>query len=191
MRPPGPILITQEQLAVRNQELGAQISADYAGTTPVLISVLRGAIYFLTDLTREISIPIHLDFLAISRYEEVSDTTGIVRITKDLDVSITDRDVLIVEDIIDTGLTLSYLIRHLERRRPRSLQVCTLLDNRTRRLVDLPVRYTGFAIPDVFVVGYGLDWHEEYRHLPYLAILEEGQKPTGKPAAGNKPRMTN
>ncbi|HHV55966.1 MAG TPA: hypoxanthine phosphoribosyltransferase [Firmicutes bacterium] len=174
MRAPGPILISQEQLAVRNQELGAQISADYDRTTPVLISVLRGALYFLADLTREISIPIHLDLLAISRYGEVSDTTGIVKITKDLDINITGRDVLVVEDIIDTGLTLSYLLNYLERRRPKSLYVCTLLDNRARRLVDLPIRYTGFQIPDKFVVGYGLDWHEEYRHLPYIAVLEDG-----------------
>ena len=190
MRSPGPILITQEELAVRCQELGAQISADYAGTTPVLISVLRGALYFLADLTREISIPIHLDLLAISRYGEVSDNTGIVRITKDLDVNITGRDVLMVEDIIDTGLTLSYLLHYLERRQPKSLYVCTLLDNRARRLVELPIRYTGFKIPDKFVVGYGLDWHEEDRHLPYIAVLEDGAKTPNSASSANGPQRS-
>lgn len=167
----GRVVYSEEAIRKRVAELGEAISRDYEGNHPVLVSVLKGAIYFVADLTRAIRIPLHLDFLAISRYGHNSEQTGVVRITKDLDVSITGRHVLMVEDIIDTGLTLSYLLRILEGRKPASLHVCTLLDNQTRRLVDLPIRYRGFTMTDEFLVGYGLDWREDFRHLPYLAAL--------------------
>lgn len=167
----GRVVYSEPVIKKRVQELGEAISRDYEGLHPVLISVLKGAIYFLADLSRAVRVPHQLDFLAISRYGQSSDETGVVRITKDLDISITGRHVLMVEDIIDTGLTLSYLLRILEGRRPASLYVCTLLDNRARRLVELPIRYRGFVGPDEFLVGYGLDWREDFRHLPYLAVL--------------------
>ena len=167
----GRIVYDEATIRRRVRELGEAISRDYRDLHPVLVSVLKGAIYFLADLSRALRIPHQLDFLAISRYGRSSDETGVVRITKDLDIPITGRHVLMVEDIIDTGLTLGYLLRILEGRRPASLYVCTLLDNRARRLVDLPIRYRGFEGPDEFLVGYGLDWREDLRHLPYLAVL--------------------
>ena len=170
----GRVVYSREQIARRVRELGGAISRDYDGLHPVLVSVLKGAIYFVADLSRAITIPIQLDFLAISRYGQASDETGVVRITRDLDIDITGRHVLMVEDVIDTGLTLSYLLRILQGRMPASLYVCTLLDNRARRLVELPIRYRGFSVADEFLVGYGLDYQEEYRHLPYLATLKLG-----------------
>ncbi|MBE3597399.1 MAG: hypoxanthine phosphoribosyltransferase [Limnochordaceae bacterium] len=167
----GRVVYSEEAIRRRVQQLGEEISRDYEGLHPILVSVLKGAIYFVADLTRSIRIPIHLDFLAISRYGQESEQTGVVRITKDLDIPITGRHVLMIEDVIDTGLTLRYLLLMLERRQPASLYVCTLLDNRARRLVELPIRYRGFAMPDEFLVGYGLDWREDFRHLPYLAAL--------------------
>lgn len=163
------ILIDEAQLKSRVFDLGAEISRDYQGKNPVLVSVLRGGLYFLADLTRAITIPLHWDLLAIGRYTGEKNHTGVVRITKDLDISITGRHVLIVEDIIDTGLTLGYLNRTLEAHNPESLAICTLLNNPARRLIRLPLQYVGFEIPDVFVVGYGLDHREDYRHLNFIA----------------------
>jgi hypoxanthine phosphoribosyltransferase len=167
------ILISQQELQDKVAELGEKISRDYEDKKPVLISILKGAFYFLADLTRCIHIPIHMDFLAIGRHSSEPNKTGVVKITKDLEISITGRHVLIVEDIIDTGLTLGYLIKYLQAQNPESVKVCTLLDNPTRRLVNLPVKYTGFTIPDVFLVGYGLDYKEDYRHLNYIAEFKE------------------
>lgn len=165
----GRILIAEDAIKARIQDLGAEISRDYEGKNPVLISVLRGGLYFLSDLTRAITIPLHWDLLAIGRYAEEKNRTGVVRITKDLDIAITGRHVLIVEDIIDTGLTLGYIKRTLEAHNPEHVAVCTLLNNPARRLIHLPLKYVGFEIPDVFVVGYGLDYREDFRHLNFIA----------------------
>ena len=165
----GRTLISKERLKRRVNDLGREISSDYKGLHPVIISVLRGGMYFLADLTRAISIPIHVDTLSIGRYPEGQSFSGAVKITKDLDISITGRHVLIAEDIVDTGLTLAYLTRILKTHEPESLHVCALLNNPTRRFINLPLRYVGFAIPDVFVVGYGLDYKEDYRHIEYIA----------------------
>ncbi len=169
----GESLISEEELQNRIQELAVEIDRDYKDKHPIVISVLKGAFYFVADLTRAISTPVNIDFLAISQMPGVSRDTGIVRISKDLDLSIAERHVIMVEDIIDTGLTLAYLLQNLAPRRPKSLNVCVLLDNPARRLVELPIKYTGFHIPDQYVVGYGLDYKEEYRHLPYIAAYEK------------------
>lgn len=165
------VLLDAETISRRVSELGAEISRDYAGFEPVIVGVLRGTVFFLADLIRQITIPIAVDFLAISSYSPNS-STGVVRITKDLDENIEGRHVLIVEDIIDTGLTLRYIVRTLEARRPASLNVCVLLDRPALRLVPIPVRYVGFTIPNQFVVGYGLDLWQKYRNLPYIAIVK-------------------
>jgi hypoxanthine phosphoribosyltransferase len=168
------ILFTRDQIAARVAALGQEISRDYAGRSPLLISVLKGAVYFLTDLTREIEIPLSLDFMAITSYGSARAQSGVVRLIKDLDVEITDRNVVLVEDVIDTGLTAGYLLRLLQARSPASLQICTLLDRPRRRILDsLPIAYRGFEIPDRFVVGYGLDYRERYRHLPFIGVLKE------------------
>ena len=164
-------LLGADVLAARIRELGAQLSRDYAGRDLLLVCVLKGAIFFLADLMRAIDLPLELDFMAISSYGAATDTSGVVRILKDLDASIAGRDVLIVEDIIDSGLTLSYLVRTLEARRPASLEICALLTKPSRRQMEVPVRYVGFEIPDRFVIGYGLDYGERYRNLPYLGVL--------------------
>jgi hypoxanthine phosphoribosyltransferase len=164
------ILIDTPTLQRRIAELGAQISADYAGRDLVLIAVLKGSVLFLADLMRRISVPHSIDFMATSSYEGTH-SSGIVRILKDLDMSIEGRDVLIVEDIIDTGYTLDYLLRILRERNPASLRVCTLLNKRERRRVDIPLDYVGFDIPNKFVIGYGLDYNEVYRNLPYVGVL--------------------
>jgi len=166
------VVISEEDLRQRVRELGAEISRDYADRTPVLISVLKGSFIFLADLARAITVPIELDFMAITRYG-AGKRGGVVRIEKDLDLTITGRDVLFVEDIVDTGLTLGYLVRNLHAREPAGLAVCTLLDRRVRRLANLPIRYIGFEVPDRFLVGYGLDDRERYRNLPYLGALPE------------------
>ena len=166
-------LIAADVLAARIRELGVEISRDYAGRDLLLVCVLKGAIFFLADLMRAIDLPLELDFMAISSYGAATDTSGVVRILKDLDTSIADRDVLIVEDIIDSGLTLSYLARTLEARRPASLEICALLTKPSRRQMEVPVRYVGFEIPDRFVIGYGLDYAERYRNLPYLGVLAD------------------
>jgi hypoxanthine phosphoribosyltransferase len=169
------VVISEEALRARVRELGAEISRDYAGRTPILISVLKGSFIFLADLARAITVPVNLDFMAITRYG-AGKRGGVVRIEKDLDLSITGREVLFVEDIVDTGLTLGYLVRNLQAREPAGLAVCTLLDRRVRRLAKLPIRYTGFEVPDRFLVGYGLDSRESYRNLRYLGALPEERK---------------
>jgi hypoxanthine phosphoribosyltransferase len=166
-------LVTQEDLERRVRELGEQISRDYAGKDLFLVGVLKGAVFFLSDLMRSLDVPCEVDFMAVASYGSSTDSSGVVRILKDLDATIEGKDVLIVEDIIDSGLTLSYLLRTLRARDPRSLEVCALLTKPERREVDLPIRYTGFEIPNKFVIGYGLDHAERYRNLPYVAVLQE------------------
>jgi hypoxanthine phosphoribosyltransferase len=158
------LLLTAEQIGARVAELGAEISRDYAGKTPILIGVLKGSLVFMADLARAISTPINVDFMSISSYGDGTNS-GVVRILKDLDESITGQDVILVEDIIDTGLTLTYLLATLSARRPASLEVCGLLDKSARRIVEVPIRYKGFDIPDEFVIGYGLDHEGRYRNL--------------------------
>ncbi len=165
------ILLTPEEIAEKVALLGAQITADYQGRDLVLITVLKGGLIFLADLCRRIDLPHTVDFMAVSSYGPGA--AGSVRITKDLDDTIEGRDVLMVEDIIDTGLTLNYLLRVLRARKPASLAVCTLLDKDVRRIMDLPIEYRGFAIPDRFVVGYGLDLEGVWRNLPYVATLHD------------------
>ena len=167
----GEILIDEETLAARVAELGAEVSADYEGRDLLLIGVLKGAVFFMADLMRHLTVACEVDFMAISSYGDATDSSGIVRILKDLDISIEGRDVLVVEDIIDSGLTLSYLIRNLESREPASLEVCALLTKPSRREIDVRVRYVGFEIPNKFVIGYGLDFGERYRNLPYVGVL--------------------
>jgi hypoxanthine phosphoribosyltransferase len=175
----GEILIDEVTLAGRVAELGAEVSADYQGRDLLLIGVLKGAVFFMADLMRHLTVPCEVDFMAISSYGDATDSSGIVRILKDLDINIEGRDVLVVEDIIDSGLTLSYLIRNLESREPASLEVCALLTKPSRREIDVPVRYVGFEIPNKFVVGYGLDFAERYRNLPYVGVLDEHLLPPG------------
>ncbi len=163
------ILFSEAQVQKRVRELGRQISQDYAGRPPLLVGILKGVTCFMADLMRAISLPLTVDFMAISAYGGNGDET--VRIVKDLDRSIADRHVLMIEDIVDTGMTLHYVLNYLSTHRPASLHVCTLLDKRPRRLVDVPLTYIGFQIPDEFVVGYGLDYQEEYRNLPFIAVL--------------------
>jgi len=167
----GEILIGEQELQARIAELGVEISKDYAGRDLLLIGVLKGAVFFLADLMRELTVPCEIDFMAISSYGAGTDSSGVVRILKDLDINISGRDVLVVEDIIDSGLTLSYLMRSLKARKPSSVEICALLTKPERREVDVPVRYTGFEIPNKFVIGYGLDFDERYRNLPYVAVL--------------------
>ncbi|MBK8295625.1 MAG: hypoxanthine phosphoribosyltransferase [Solirubrobacterales bacterium] len=174
----GEVLISSEQLELRIQELGSQISRDYAGKDLVMVGVLRGAVVFIADLLRQLEVPCEIDFMAVSSYGSSRDSSGVVRILKDLDDSITGRDVLIVEDIVDSGLTLNYLMRNLRARDPASLEVCSLLTKPERRRVEVPIRYTGFEIPNTFVVGYGLDHAQRYRNLDYVASLPEDSVPT-------------
>jgi len=168
----GETLVSEAQLRQRVIELGQEISRDYAGRSLLLIGVLKGAMFFLSDLMRSIEVPVEVDFMAVASYGSATDSSGVVRILKDLDVVIEDRDVLIVEDIVDSGLTLQYLMRNLGSRNPRTLEVCALLTKPARRKVELPTRYVGFQIPDRFVVGYGLDYAERHRNLPFVAVLE-------------------
>jgi hypoxanthine phosphoribosyltransferase len=175
----GEILIDEETLAARVAELGAEVSADYQGRDLLLIGVLKGAVFFMADLMRHLTVPCEVDFMAISSYGDSTDSSGIVRILKDLDINIEGRHVLVVEDIIDSGLTLSYLMRNLESREPATLEVCALLTKPARREIDVPVRYVGFEIPNKFVVGYGLDFAERYRNLPYVAVLSQDLIPQG------------
>jgi hypoxanthine phosphoribosyltransferase len=166
------ILLTEEQIHARTQELGAQISADYGARELSLICVLKGGVIFLADLIRSISVPLRIDFMATSSYGASTQSSGVVRILKDLDMTIEGRNVLIVEDIIDTGHTLSYLVRILHERRPASLCICTLLSKPSRREIEMPIDYVGFDISNEFVVGYGLDYNEKYRNLPYIGVLK-------------------
>src|SRR6187399_3622810 len=167
------ILLTEEQISTRVAELGSRISADYQGRTLTLVSVLKGSLPFMADLMRAIDLPLRIDLMEVSSYGgATTESSGLVRILKDLSASIAGEDVLIVEDIIDTGLTLNYLIRYLRGKSPATLRICTLLDKPARRLVEIPVDYIGFTIPDQFVVGYGLDYGEVYRNLRYVGVLK-------------------
>jgi hypoxanthine phosphoribosyltransferase len=171
----GEVLVGAEDLRLRVAELAATISRDYRADPPrslLLVGVLKGAMFFLSDLMRLIDIPVEVDFMAVASYGSATDSSGVVRILKDLDIPIEGRDVLIVEDIVDSGLTLQYLLRNLGSRNPASLEVCALLTKPERRKVDLPTRYVGFEIPDRFVIGYGLDYAERHRNLPFVAALE-------------------
>ncbi len=170
------VLFSNDQIKKRVAELGRQISTDYAGKQPVLIGVLRGMICFMADLMREVSLPLSLDFLAISHYSSDGRKAAAVKITRDLDINISGRDVIMVEDVVDTGMTLHYLIQYLSSKRPASLVVCTLLDKKVRRLVDIEVKYVGFDMPDEFAVGYGLDYMEKYRNLPFIGVLKPEAK---------------
>jgi len=167
----GDILVQPDELRHRIEQLGAQISQDYEGRDLLLVGVLKGAIFFLSDLMRAIEIPCEVDFMAVASYGSATDSSGVVRILKDLDTPIEGRDVLIVEDIVDSGLTLQYLLRSLDARNPATLEVCALLTKPSRRKVELPARYIGFEIPDRFAIGYGLDHAERYRNLPFVAAL--------------------
>jgi hypoxanthine phosphoribosyltransferase len=175
----GQVLIDEEALAGRITELADEVSTDYADRDLLLIGVLKGAVFFMADLMRQITVPCEVDFMAISSYGGSTDSSGVVRILKDLDINIRDRDVLVVEDIIDSGLTLQYLMRNLSSREPASLEVCALLTKPARREIEVPVRYVGFEIPNHFVIGYGLDFAERYRNLPYVGVLNEGLIPAG------------
>ena len=175
----GEVLIEEDALQERVAALGQELSADYAGRDLLLIGVLKGAVFFMADLMRHITVPCEVDFMAISSYGASTDSSGVVRILKDLDINIEGRHVLVVEDIIDSGLTLSYLMRNLEARGPESLEICALLTKPDRREMDVPVRYIGFEIPDRFVIGYGLDFAERYRNLPYVAVLSDELIPEG------------
>jgi hypoxanthine phosphoribosyltransferase len=171
----GTILVQQDDLAHRVRALGEQISEEYEDRDLLLIGVLKGAVFFLSDLMRHLTVPCEVDFMAVASYGSSTDSSGVVRILKDLDAPIADRDVLIVEDIVDSGLTLSYLLRTLRARDPASVEVCALLTKPERRKVDLPIRYVGFEIPNRFAIGYGLDHAERFRNLPYVAVLDEGE----------------
>ena len=165
------ILLTGDEIAARVADIGAQLAADYAGRTPVLVSVLKGSIVFLADLIRAMDVPLNVDLMEVSSYGSATESSGQVRILKDLSSSIEGRDVVVVEDIIDTGLTLNYLLRYLAERHPASVRVCCLLDKPARRLAEIEIDYRGFTIPDRFVIGYGLDYDERYRNLPYVGVL--------------------
>jgi hypoxanthine phosphoribosyltransferase len=175
MRDPqiGEILVQPDELKERVRSLGEAVSIEYADRDLLLIGVLKGAVFFLADLMRHIDIPCEVDFMAVSSYGSATDSSGVVRILKDLDTPIEGRNVLIVEDIVDSGLTLQYLMRNLGARNPASLDVCALLTKPDRRKVELPIRFVGFEIPDRFAIGYGLDFAEQYRNLPYVAALED------------------
>jgi hypoxanthine phosphoribosyltransferase len=168
----GEILVQPDELTHRVREMAGEISRDYSGRDLLLIGVLKGAVFFLSDLMRHLEVDCEVDFMAVSSYGSSTDSSGIVRILKDLDAPIEGRDVLIVEDIVDSGLTLSYLFRMLRARNPATLEVCALLTKPERREVDLPIRYVGFEIPNRFAIGYGLDHAERFRNLPYVAVLE-------------------
>lgn len=166
------VLIDEAAIQRRVQEMGAAISHDYAGKRPLLVGVLKGVLFFMADLLRSIHMPLEVDFMAISSYSPETRDHGMVRITKDLDTSLAGRDVIFVEDMIDTGLTLDYILRILRSRNPASLHVAVMFDKPSRRLLDVPTRYLGFRLPDLFVVGYGLDYREQYRNLPFVGVLK-------------------
>jgi len=167
----GQILYTEEQIQQRVRELGVQISADYDGKNPLLVGVLKGVLFFLADLLRAMTIPLEVDFIAVSSFSPQTRQQGYVRMIKDLDIPIGGRHVIFVEDVIDTGLTLNYILRTLRVHKPASLEVCTLFDKPAKRLIDAPVKYKGFDLPDQYVVGYGLDYREKYRNLPFVGLL--------------------
>ena len=184
----GDILVPEQDLARRVGELAAEISRDYAGKDLLLIGVLKGAVFFLADLMRALEIPVEVDFMAVASYGSATKSSGVVRILKDLDAPIEGRDVLIVEDIVDSGLTLQYLLRNLAGRHPRSLEVCALLMKPERQKVELDARYVGFEIPNRFVIGYGLDHAEQYRNLPYVAALKHLRAPAARAAPSGPER---
>jgi hypoxanthine phosphoribosyltransferase len=167
------VLISKEALQAKIDEMAVAITADYEGKRPILVCVLKGAVFFIADLARRLSFDLEIEFMAVSSYGNATDSSGVVRILKDLDTDIEGRHVLIVEDIIDSGLTLQYLMRNLSARNPASLAIATLLSKPSRRTADLECRYTGFEIPNEFVVGYGLDYAEKYRNLPYLGLVDD------------------
>jgi hypoxanthine phosphoribosyltransferase len=164
--------LTEEEVDKRIKEIGEQISRDYAGKSVHLVCVLKGGSFFMCELAKRITVPVSLDFMSVSSYGKDTKSSGVVKIVKDLDESLKDKDVIVVEDIVDSGRTLSYLLEMLNDRGPRSLHLCTLLDKPERRVIDVTVDYTGFAIPDEFVVGYGLDYDQKYRNLPYIGVVE-------------------
>lgn len=168
---PGEVLVTRERLTERVREMAAEISTDYAGRDLLVIGILKGAVFFTADLVRELTVPCEIDFMSVSSYGSATHSSGVVRITKDLDVAIEGRDVLLVEDVIDSGRTLRYLMRNLSARDPASLETCALLSKPAADRLDLGTRYVGFHLPDVFVVGYGLDAGERFRELPYISAL--------------------
>jgi hypoxanthine phosphoribosyltransferase len=172
--PTGEILVQADDLQRRVKELAAEITNDYEGKDLLLICVLKGAVFFLSDLMRSIEVPCEVDFMAVASYGDSTDSSGVVRILKDLDAPIEERHVLIVEDIVDSGLTLQYLMRNLKARGPASIEVCALLTKPERRKADVPAKYIGFEIPNRFVIGYGLDHAERHRNLPYVAALDHG-----------------
>ncbi len=169
----GEILIQAEEIKKRVAELGQEISRDYEGKNPLLVGILRGAVVFLSDLMREISVPMEIDFMAVSSYGSATRSSGVVRILKDLNENIQGRHVILVEDIIDTGLTLNYLLQNLQNREPKSLEVCSFLLKKGKQRVPVNVKYLGFVIPDKFVVGYGLDCAQKFRNLPYVATVHK------------------
>ncbi len=170
------VMLSEEEVDKRISELGAQISKDYAGKQVHLVCVLKGGAFFMVELAKRITVPVSLDFMSVSSYGSATKSSGVVKIVKDLDEPLKDKDVLVVEDIIDSGRTLSYLLEMLKDRKPASLKLCTLLDKPSRRVIDVDVDYTGFQIPDEFVVGYGLDYDQRYRNLPFIGIMELGEE---------------
>ncbi len=176
------VLLSGEEVQARVAELGAQLAADYEGREPVLVSVLKGSIIFLADLVRAMPIPLSIDLMEVSSYGTSTESSGQVRILKDLSTSIEGREVLVVEDIIDTGLTLNYLLRYLHEKGPASIRICCLLDKPARRLAPIEIDYRGFTIPDRFVIGYGLDYGERYRNLPYIGVLRPSVYGAAPPA---------
>ena len=166
------VLLPEEEVNKRISEIGEQISKDYAGRQVHLVCVLKGGAFFMCELAKRISIPVSMDFMSVSSYGGDTKSSGVVKIVKDLDESLKDKDVFVVEDIVDSGRTLSYLLELLGQRGPKSLALCTLLDKPERRVVDVEINYTGFNIPDEFVVGYGLDYDQKYRNLPYIGVVE-------------------
>lgn len=169
-------LIEEKDIEKRVKELAAEINSDYEGQEVVFIGVLKGAVVFISDLMRNVTADAKLDFIAVSSYGDSTESSGVVRLLKDLDLTIKDKHVIVVEDIIDTGLTLEYLLHVLMQRHPKSIEICTLLDKPSRRKADIEVKYVGFQIPDEFVVGYGIDYAENYRHLPYVGIIGESDE---------------
>lgn len=166
------ILIDQNEIQAKVAQMGQAISIDYEGRNPLLVGVLKGVLFFMADLLRAVTIPVEVDFMAVSSYSTEARDQGFVRMVKDLEIPITGRHVLFVEDVIDTGLTLNYLLRNLRAQKPASLEVCVLFDKSERRLIDIPMKYKGFDLPDRFVVGYGLDHRERYRNLPFVGLLK-------------------
>ena len=168
----GETLVTPEDLQARVRELAAEVSADYEGREMLVVGVLKGAVFFIADLLRQLTVPCELDFMAVSSYGSSTHSSGVVRILKDLEMPIAGRHVLVVEDVIDSGLTLSYLLKNLASREPASLEICSLLTKPGHKRLNIPIRYVGFELPDAFVIGYGLDYSERWRNLPYIAVLD-------------------